>query len=324
MANSSMQHSTDIYNPNYITDKFFYVKTFLNVLFCNSIIFDGLVEKFTDTSFVSYLIMLILLLGGVLKLADIRNKLDYYRNNNLTVPFRNKNSNKIFLLVSFVLFALFILGFKFNYLISIVSFWIFLLILMSFAKEYPINQNNFAFFLVCIGFIVFYMTIFSFNYLKCVRYIQPMFPAFVYLVICSLEIILNHINEKKGNEKSSVKHQNSNFKFSFSTIIPLVLIVIFLFSAFNFINTVDLDNEAADLEAVYTFLLDYDSNIQYKDIAANTGYKTFEWYLNNVVDFLEVSDDSSDYDYVIEPGELENNNYRQIFSSGDYHVYELK
>ena len=311
-------------DPNYILDKFFYVKNYLSLLFANEITSPMQIEKFSNPSVMSYLMMAILFFGFLIKSINVIKNKDFYRDNIRKIPFRSPKSENVLKIAVVVLFILSVISFKFNYIYTVILMWMALVILQSLIKKYDsVNINNFSLSLVCFGLFSFYMAIFSFMHLKCVRYILPTLPAFAYFVIYALDSILNYIKygwEDKSSDKPKVK---SDFRLRASQILPIIMIVLLLFTAFNFTNTVEIDDLSLNFHNAANFLLDHDQDYQSKDIGVNTGDRYYEWYFKKDVDRINPNRfNSSDYDYVFVYDDLDNPDYHEIYRHGIVGVYE--
>ena len=315
-------------DPNYIADKFFYIKNYLSLLFANEITIPHQIEKFRNPSFMVYLILGILFFGFIIKFVNIMGNKNFYRNNTENIQFRSSNSSKILKMMVILLFIISIISFKFSYLYTVFLLCIVLIIIQSLIKKYPsVNRDNFSLSLMCFALFSFYFIIFSFMHLKCVRYILPTFPAFVYFVIYALENILDFIKygwENRGNlESVNSKKIKSNLRLRLSQMIPLIMIILLLFTAFNFTNTVEIDEWSLNFDSASNFLLDYDPDYQSKEICVDVGDRYYEWYFKKDVDLIRNIDfNSSDYDYVFVNSKLDNGNYHKIYSDGSIRVYE--
>ena len=314
-------------DPNYIVDKFFYIKNYLSLLFANKITSPMQIEKFRHASIMAYLILGILFSGFLIKFMNVLKNKEFYKNNIEKIQFRSHKSENILKISIIIIFVLSVVSFKFNYLYSVFLLWIVLIIVQSLIKKYPsINQDFFSLSLVCFGLFSFYFIIFSFMHLKCVRYILPTFPAFVYFVIYALENILNFIKcgwEEKSLDDSDSKKAKSDFRLRLSQLIPVVMILLLLFTAFNFINTVEIDDWSLNFDSASNFLLDYDSDYQSKEIGVDVGDRYYEWYFLKDVDLINPhSFNSSDYNYIFVNSNLDNDDYHKIYRDGRIRVYE--
>lgn len=315
-------------NPNYVIDKFFYIKNYLSLLFANSITSPHQIEKFRNTSIMAYFILGILFSGFLIKFINIRKNIEFYKKHIEAIPFKSSNSENILKLSLIFIFILAIVAYKFNYLYAVFLFWVILVIIQSLIRNYPsFNRDNFALFLVCFGLFSFYIAIFSFMHLKCVRYILPTFPAFAYFVIYALENVLNLIKygweDNKSLDDVSLKKIKSDFRLRVSQIIPIIMIVLLLFTAFNFTNTVEIDDWSLNFDSTANFLLDYDSDYQSKGIGVDIGDRYYEWYLKKDVDIFNSYDfNPSDYEYIFVNGDRTFEDYHEIYRDGVIGVYE--
>lgn len=331
MANYSINHFQGPHDFNHVEDKLFYVKNFLSLLYSERITSPGMIENFNNPSVLAYFIFSVVIFGIGLKLVNFIKNRDFFKNNKKDIDFRNINSKIVLAVSLFILSAVFIISLDYSYLLSVFLIWLIFLILMSLAKSYPIDQDNFALFMLCLGQFVFYFIIFSLQNLKCVRYILPTLPAFVYFAIYSLEIILKFIKCGFDDEKSLENTKGyessvnlSNIKRYAVKFIPLLLIVILLFTTFNFTNTVEMDPIAISIDSVSNYLIDYDSDYQQKSIGVMSGEMFYEWYFQTNVGVFDENDTSSlNYTYVICRSNLNNTNYHKLYNSWDIFLYEI-
>ena len=317
-----------------ISDKWYFIKNFLNLLSCDAITFKKVfIERFNQPSVLSYLIMSILSIGIILKIINYVKNRNFFKNNYKPLKYRNKFS-KIFLVVlMFCLIVIGRIGFKFNYLITLISFWIIFLILMSLIREYPIDRDKFSVSLAAFGLFLFYFIAVSFINLKCFRYLLPAFPGFVYLVIYSLDYICEFVRDGLDNEESLLKKFNkeniipkSDFRKNISKAVPIIFIIVCLFFAFNFTNTVEVNENGNQIIELCDFIKEYDPDYQSKDIITLWDIRYFEWYLNKDIDKLDVDVDKLDpnkYEYVITFDKpYDSKDYKKVINIGYYYLNE--
>lgn len=330
MADSSLNNFKGPSDFNHIEDKLFYVKNFLSLLFSEKITSEGMIENFNNPSILAYLIFSIFVFGIILKIASLIKNRDFFKSNKKNINFRSKNSKIVLIICLLILAVLSIVSLDYSYLLSLFSIWLIFLILMSLVKTYPINQDNFALLLLCLGLFIFYFIIFSLMELKCVRYIMPTFPAFVYFVVYSIEIILKFIKSGFDVDKLSQYSKNNETSFSKSNIkenivkfAPLLLIIILIFTTFNFTNTVEIDPIGLEIDSVSNYLINHDPNYQQKKIGVKSGEMFYEWNFQTKIDLIDVDNlNSSTYSYIITWPEWDNPNYHEIFHSGGTFLYE--
>ena len=315
-------------DPNFIEDKFFYMKNYLNLLFANEVTSPMQIEKFRNPSVMAFLILGILFSGFLIKFINILKNKEYFKSNINLISFRSYKSLNIIRIIIIASFILSIISFKFNYLFSVFFLWFILIMLQSLIKNYTdVNRDNFSLSLVCFGLFSFYLIIFSFLHLKCVRYILPTFPAFAYFVIYAFDNILSFIkygwDDSYPLHNSDFKKIRSNFRLRISQIIPLIMIILLLFTAFNFTNTVEIDELSLNFDSASNFLLNYDSDYQSKDIGVFPTERYYEWYFQKDVDLVHPSNFSSvDYDYMFAYDNFNNDDYHEIYRDGIIRVYE--
>ena len=326
MASSSLNHFQGPTLYNYVEDKLFYIKNFLSLLFSSRITSEGMIENFNKPSILAYFIVLMVISGFVLKLINLLKNKKFFKSNKKSLDFRTRNSKMILSVVILILLIVSFISLDYNYILSLFTIWLVFLIAMSLIREYPIDKNNFALLILCLGLFVFYLIIFSLMDLKCVRYILPIFPAFVYFAIYSLEVILKFIeygfNDEKVSHNTSCFSRN-NVRKNIVKIIPIVLILILLFITFNFTNTVEIDNIGVEIDSVSNYLIKHDSEYQQKEIGVKSGEMFYEWYFQKKIDVIDVDNlNSTNYSYIITWPQLNNENYHEIYHSGGTYLYE--
>lgn len=336
MAKGSINRFSNQLDSNFITDRYYFIKVFLNLLSSNSISFNP-IEQFNEPSILSYLIILIGILGIMLNFVSVIKNRKLFESNSVTIEYRTNFSKKLLEISCIVLFLIGLFGFKFNYLITLTCFWLIFIILMSLVREFPINKDDFTLYVLCFGLFIFYFVVVSFIDLKCVRYILPAFPGFIYLIIYSLNYIIKFINcgfdyerykIQKFLKKCTINYSESekNYKLMISRGIPIILIIVCLFFAFNFVNTVDHNEDYLDRVEFCDFIKEYDSDYQSKEFLCMWDLRYFEWYLNkDIIKFGEDVDkiELNRYDYIITFNKtFKEDNYKCVYHEGNYYLNE--
>ena len=102
-------------------------------------------------------------------------------------------------------------------------------------------------------------------------------------------------------------------------------IILFIFSAANFTNTVEVHKFPHNIELVSEYLKDYDSNYSSKVIMADSS-RFYSWYLNTKVKSHtgvdETTLESSNVTYLISLKKIKTDKFYQIFKSGNYRLYK--
>lgn len=314
----------NINDPNVITDRWFYIKNFLNFLSCNHIVFnERMVEFFIEPSWFAYLICSILLGGILLKVINLIKNRNFVKNMFIhRDSYKTKRFEVVLLLLFFVLLIVSRYGFRHNYIIGVFGLFMCFCILLSLSNKFKINNNFFAFSIINLALFSFFLFIFSYMNIKCIRYILPAIPGFIYFVVYALEYIINIfdkgfiVNENLLTSKRDIKYK----KFA-SKLIPIALILICLIVICNYTNTVEIAEKGNDIVEVCDFIVKYDPDYQSKDMASYID-RYFEWYLNKDLRLTTDSWRESNYTYIIYPMELKDKNYHLIYNSSDILVYE--
>lgn len=338
MANGSISGYNFSVDVNQVNSKLFYLKNFIKMISCNLISFDeNFVEIFNNASPFAYLIMGILFIGILLKCINYIKNYYFFKVNFKHIKYRDKFSFIVFSCSILILLIVAVLGFKKNYMITLFALWMVCVILLSLCKNFPINHDNFSLAIISFALFSFYLVVVSFINIKCLRYLLPAFPAFIYFVILALDYILEFINtgfddenslkEKfKSNNFNYLRNSKSDLRIKLSKVIPIILIILCLVMVFNFTNTVEINEDGLDRIDFCDFIKEYDNDYQSKSFMGYRELRIFEWYLNK--DILKWGEDVTefnpdDYDYIItEVKTLDNVNYEEVYHKGKYHFYE--
>lgn len=311
----------------YTTDTLFYFHDFLNFLFSQKVIFqENFIPTLTCASYLAYLILFILIIGislGIYRFFNKNKSEDKKQFDNVNSSISNlkefsyKTSHfKTLLYIGLLLsLAIAILGFKINSIITIAFLLIGLVIIFSLLKCKGLDREDYSVPIFMIGWFLVYFIFFTFLNIKVNRYIITVFPAFIYFVILALNEILGLL------DGWSLKIGD----FNLSNIIPIVLIVLCMFSAFSFTSTFEDNLDFNDYKIVADYLIDYDEDYASKDIAVFK-QRTFNWWLKDStiavttdqLDFLE----SSNITYYICDEDLKLENYTKIYNYKDIFLYE--
>ena len=311
----------------YTTDTFFYLHDFLNFLFSQKVVFDGIIPNMLGASYLSYLVLAILVIGLLIAAYRLFNKSDNSsisgnsksRNdlkNNKDLMFKTKHFD-LFLKCLFILSLIIaILGFKVNSLITITFLLVDLVIAFSLLKAKGLDRESYAPPIFMFVWFAVYFIFFTFFNIKVNRYIITVFPAFVYFVSLALNEILNSLD---GLESLKIN------RFNLSNLIPIALIILCLFSAFSFTGTIEHDMDFNDCKVVADYLIQYDDDYASKDVAVSK-QRQFSWFLRGYTiavtteqtDFLE----SSNITYYICDEDMEIKNYKKIYNYKDIFLYE--
>ena len=338
----------EVIDNAYTTDTFFYVHEFPNFLFADNVNFEGAIPVLVGSSFVSYLLICLFALGIVLslyKLIAMGRKRDNLVNDSLESDSLGSNSsdssslgsnssdsnslennlleNKIlnnyfkylvgilFILVLFVS----ILSFKFNSIITISLLLIDFVILFSLLKRRGIDREEYSLNIFFLAYFLVYFIFFTFLNIKVNRYIITTFPAFIYFVILAIDEILN------WSKKYDFEFKGKNIL----NIIPIVLIIFCIFSAFAFPSTVHFNEDFNKNRVIADYLIEYDSDYNLKEIAVYN-QRSLNWYLKT--NTIALTDDQLDYlessniTYYISDDNFKLENYTAIYNKDGLYLYE--
>lgn len=288
----------------YTTDTFFYIHNFLSFLFAKKVVFIDKIPVLIGASPFAYIMGIIFILALVLKGMSLLGHIDFkfFDENNYNWSILK---NKYLFALSLFLLVLICIFFKLSIVASIALLFTLSIVLKGIFKNKDCIDLNLLF---CIWFLS-YLLFFTFLDIKVNRYIITALPAFVYLFLLALEYFLDCL---KGS-------------FRLNKIVPVVLILLALFSAFAFTSTVELDDTIKSPEIMADYLLDLDENLSSHQVAVyNVRY--FDWFLEKKTipmedDNLDVLD-SSNITYFISDNKVDLNNFTMIHKENNLYLYK--
>ena len=341
----------------YTTNTFFYITNFLNFLFAGKITFYKNIPTLYNPTLTSYLVMFITILGLILGLTTkFKNKKlrktnlnglsDYKSKNNeietyetsktkdyktkeIKIPentvkkvvekpedFKTKNFFLALKLIFIVTLIFSILSFnKISSTITILLTTLDIIILSELLKKYEIKNLNYN--LMMLTWFVVYLISFTYINIKVNRYILTLMPAFIYFFTLGLYYI-----EKQLDFNFKIFKRQINT----SQILAIVLIVIFIFSAFNFTSTVTVDDNIKSPQIISEYLKHYDPDYQSKEIGVYNK-RPFSWFLK--MNLFGITKENRNYlinsniTYYIANEKVNNlTNYHLIKNEGNLYLYE--
>jgi hypothetical protein len=158
-----------------------------------------------------------------------------------------------------------------------------------------------------IAWILSNMIFFSYYTIKVNRYMLTAFPAIVYFILLSVDTISKRI---KINE----------------SIIPVILIALFIIQAFAFTYTFDETNKFKTIEDVSDYIID--SNPDYENISIGVyNVRAYNWWLGGNLLPIKSNEtgliDASNVTYYISDKSLDKlANYSEIKNINDVYIYE--
>ena len=302
----------DAMDNAYSTDTFFYLHDFPNFLFSDNVTFDGVIPVLVGSNYISYLLIALFALGIILagyKLIECISK-----DNSDKRPINGYF--KYFVWILFIaLLIIAVLSFKINSIITISLLLIDFVILFSYLKKKGVDREAYSLNILMFAWFLVYFIFFTFLNIKVNRYIITVFPAFIYFVIFALNEILDF---------------SKKFKFEFKgkdilNIIPIVLIVFCIFSAFAFPSTVHCNEDFNKNKVIADYLMEYDSDYNLKEIAVYN-QRSLNWYLRTST--IALTDEQLGYleshniTYYISDDNFNLENYTMIHKENGLYLYE--
>ena len=296
----------EVIDNAYTTDTFFYLHDFPNFLYSDYVSFDNVIPVLNGSNPMSFFLIGLFAAGILLsgyKLINAERK--------------GESKYKYFVWILFVvLLVISILSFKINSLITITLILIDLVILFSYFRKIGIDREIYSTDIFMLAWLLVYFIFFTFLNIKVNRYIITVFPAFIYFVIYAL----NEILDLSGKfEFFEFKKQN------LLKIIPILLIVFCIFSAFTFTSTVHYNEDFNKNKVIADYLTEYDSDYMSKDVAVFK-QRPYNWFLRMYT--IPITDDRLDYlessniTYYISDGNFNLSNYTMIYQKEGLYLYE--
>ncbi len=296
----------EVIDNAYTTDTFFYLHDFPNFLYSDYVSFDNVIPILNGSNPMSLFLIGLFAIGIILfgyKLINAKRK--------------GESKYKHLVGILFVvLLVISILSFKINSLITITIMLIDLVILFSYFRKIGIDREIYSTDIFMLAWLLVYFIFFTFLNIKVNRYIITVFPAFIYFVIYAL----NEILDLSGKfEFFEFKKQN------LLKIIPILLIVFCIFSAFTFTSTVHYNEDFNKNKVIADYLTEYDSDYMSKDVAVFK-QRPYNWFLRMYT--IPVTDDQLDYlessniTYYISDGNFNLSNYTMIYQKEGLYLYE--
>lgn len=316
----------EVMDNAYTTDTFFYIHDFPNFLFADHVGFDGLTPVLIGSNGVSYLLIVLFALGvllSVFKLGYSNRKnpsdvgLDDEFDSGLSNEILNKHFKYFVEILFIALLLISILSFRINSIITIGLILIDSVVLFSFLRKNGVERESYSLNILILAWLLVYFIFFTFLNIKVNRYIITVFPAFIYFIIFALNEIL------ELSKKYRLEFKSKNIL----KIIPIVLIVFCIFSAFAFPSTVHFSEDFNKNKVIADYLMEYDPNYNSKDIAV-FHQRSLNWFLK--ADTIALTDDqlgyleSSNITYYISDGNFNLDNYTMIYSKDGLYLYERK
>ncbi len=296
----------EVIDNAYTTDTFFYLHDFPNFLYSDYVSFDNVIPVLNGSNPMSFFLIGLFAAGILLsgyKLINAERK--------------GESKYKYLVWILFVvLLVISILSFKINSLITITLILIDLVILFSYFRKIGIDREIYSTDIFMLAWLLVYFIFFTFLNIKVNRYIITVFPAFIYFVIYAL----NEILDLSGKfEFFEFKKQN------LLKIIPILLIVFCIFSAFTFTSTVHYNEDFNKNKIIADYLTEYDSDYMSKDVAVFK-QRPYNWFLRMYT--IPITDDRLDYlessniTYYISDGNFNLSNYTMIYQKEGLYLYE--
>ena len=296
----------EVIDNAYTTDTFFYLHDFPNFLYSDYVSFDNVIPVLNGSNPMSFFLIGLFAAGILLsgyKLINAERK--------------GESKYKYLVWILFVvLLVISILSFKINSLITITLILIDLVILFSYFRKIGIDREIYSIDIFMLAWLLVYFIFFTFLNIKVNRYIITVFPAFIYFVIYAL----NEILDLSGKfEFFEFKKQN------LLKIIPILLIVFCIFSAFTFTSTVHYNEDFNKNKVIADYLTEYDSDYMSKDVAVFK-QRPYNWFLRMYT--IPITDDRLDYlessniTYYISDGNFNLSNYTMIYQKEGLYLYE--
>ncbi len=296
----------EVIDNAYTTDTFFYLHDFPNFLYSDYVSFDNVIPVLNGSNPMSFFLIGLFAIGIL-----------YFGYKLINAKKKEESKYKYHVGILFiVLLAISILCFKINSLITITIILIDLVILFSFFRKIGIDRELYSTDMLMLAWLLVYFIFFTFLNIKVNRYIITVFPAFIYFVIYALNEILDLSRKLVFFE---FKKQN------ILKVIPIILILFCIFSAFTFTSTVNYNEDFNKNKVIADYLTEYDSDYMSKDVAV-FHQRSYNWFLKKYT--IPITDDQLDYlessniTYYISDDNFNLSNYTIIYQKEGLYLYE--
>ena len=275
-----------------------------------------------NPSFISYILIAILLIGLVLYLK----KLFSQKNREILKTKENKIKLVIFAITLVIFIATFI---KISALLSIILVSISLLALYRALYKTDVDYISFDF--IMIFWFAINFTFFTFHHIKVDRYFIPMLPVVVYYIILSLSLIFDKLKSMKYIENIRV--------IAPIGLICLILICSGVYALGNSPHTFDnqmhpnFETAASEEKAVGEWLMNHDPQYMNKTIWADRG-GDMSFILKKEIQSCEKTSNETNFtdgmiknkvDYFIaKDNKTINQPYTKIYQNGEVCLYSYK
>ena len=243
--------------------------------------------------------------------------------------FKTKHLNWILIASIIILIAISLVSFKVisNHMISNICILISLTFIYSILEKSEIDNEILSLDLLFLAYFLINFIFASIYPIKAERYGLPFVPPFIYFIILGLEGIVDDIDFKGLS------------KLKLNKSIPIILIIIFMFSTVTFIAPIEYERSndviyalnycgfKGDLVDACDFIIGNDSNYHNESFASfNHHSRIIRWYLNvNVTAINEhdhnFTDFNNDTTYLILSEDKDLKNYHKIKNCGDFYIY---
>lgn len=283
MANGISGKQGSDSDPAYVPEYDFYLVNFPNYISNSHTYFDGnpVLENVTP---LSWAIFVMLLAGIVIWLIENKIKID----KTYAIPV--------------ILFAIAIV--TYTRISSVITILLVLAGLYLLGKDSDYQTEYFM-----LGWILANFIFYSYYSIKVNRYILPAFPAFIFFVLKSIDIIQNRFKINKN-------------------IIPIILIACFIIQGFAFVQTIEQTDVYKNPEEISNYIKDIDPNYENVEIATYN-LRPYSWWLGANVSGIYVGDkekiEQSNATYYIANTNLTDlENFTEIKNIGNLYLYKHK
>ena len=301
-------------NIDYVINKSYYFNRFTDMMFGSRDI----------SPILACLAHGICALGLIIKAFKNRAIIKSYKR-----PFKIKHLNKLLIASSIILIGVSLFSFKViaNHMISNICVLISLTFIYSILAKSEIDNEILSIDFLFLAYFLINFIFASIYPIKVERYALPFVPPFIYFIILGLEGIVEDM------------HYDKLSMLKLDKTVPIVLILIFMFSTATFIAPIEYERSndvifslnyygfKGDLTDACDFIISNDSDYHNKSFASfNHHSRIIRWYLNtNVTAISEhdhnFTDFNNDTTYLILSEDKNLKNYHKIKNFGDFYIY---
>ncbi|MCD7781124.1 MAG: glycosyltransferase family 39 protein [Methanosphaera sp.] len=277
--------NTDVIDSGYMPDVSYYIDHITNYLSSSvpsGSTFNALVNPMGNIpTILSYIYIALMILGAILLVLGI---IKIIRDSD--IKFFNK-TNTILLALTVILTAIILLNITtFSYIVTFILVLIVLVLVWCMLGKYKIENIDYD--LCMVSLFIIYIVFQSILSTKNDRYFITVLPFIAYFITICISYIYKYVDSHLCLDRINT-----------STVITILVTVFLVFNTLGFVESAPTESDYDDLEAAYTYLVEYDPDMNNETVIYSDNWPAVTWYLNIYTQrgVLEQSDRASVYEF---------------------------